>query len=507
MSLGLLSSTIQKGVHLLLVHDLMQQGAPDDTAFYGKVNVSFAGFQEQVKKYRNYFYISGVRAGDNVGLFSRNSIEYVYSYMAIVSLGAVVVPINFQLTARETAYIVKDAQMQRLITMERLSIDAELSQQGYDQEVVQLIIPEFREVVEHKPLPDAPDAITGLTENSPCVVIYTSGTTGSPKGALLTHKNLISNAKAFREMLPVAASDNVLCVLPMYHCFAWTCAVLNSLLCGAGITVLEAFAPKETIAAIKEYGVTVVYGVPPMYNLLARIGERDDLAGVRYFVSGGASLPEKVAKQFAEKYGKTIVEGYGLSEASPVVTLNPLNKPKYCSIGKALPGLEVKVADANGELQPPGVVGEIIVRGPSVMKGYFNLPAETAAALRDGWLHTGDLAYQDTEGYFFVVDRLKDLIISNGENIYPREIEELLYALPGVIEASVIGVADELRGQVARAYIVLAEGQKLDKKAVREYLHDRIAAYKIPKDFIVVDALPKNQTGKILKRVLREQVG
>lgn len=494
-------------MHSLFVHDLICQGAIDNMAFVGTEQVSYGELQEKVSQYRNYFYMAGVRAGENVGLFSRNSTDFVYSYMAIISLGAVIVPLNFQLTAREIAFIVKDAKMKRLITMEQLAIDSELSQQGYTQLVEQLVISDFAQRLAQDRFPAAPVMDTRINEDSPCAIIYTSGTTGTPKGAVLTHNNLVANAQAFRERLPLETGDNVLCVLPMYHCFAWTCAVLNPLLCGAAITILEAFVPKETIAAIKGYGVTVVYGVPPMYNFLTRMGEAEDLAGVKYFVSGGASLPEKVAQQFADKYGIRITEGYGLSEASPVVTLNPVQKPKYCSIGKALPGLEVKVADSNGQALPSGVVGEIVVRGPSVMKGYFNLPEETAQALRDGWLYTGDLAYQDAEGYFYIVDRLKDLIISNGENIYPREIEELLYAYPGIIEASVIGVGEELRGQVARAYIVMAEGQSFDKKAVREYLQTKIAAYKIPRDFVVVDGLPKNQTGKILKRLLREQAG
>ncbi|WP_093797057.1 class I adenylate-forming enzyme family protein [Sporomusa acidovorans] len=489
----------------MFVHDLVGNKAADSQAFAGKDKVTYADLQAYVSKYRDYFYATGIRTGDNVGLFSRNSVEFIYSYMAIVSLGAVVVPINFQLTAREVAFIVKDANMSRLVTMEYLPLERELEQQRYQQEVSQLVIADFSGMINQKTFPAAPALKTDFDENQPCAIIYTSGTTGTPKGAVLTHKNLISNARAFREVMPVTAEDNVLCVLPMYHCFSWTCAVLNSLLCGAAITILEAFAPKETLAAIKDYKVTVIYGVPPMYNFLARVGSREDLAGIKYCVSGGASLPEKVAQQFAEKYGQKIIEGYGLSEASPVVTLNPPQKPKYCSIGKALPGLEVKVIDAHGQVVPPGIVGQIAVRGPSVMKGYFNLPADSSNALKDGWLYTGDLAYQDAEGYFFVVDRLKDLIISNGENIYPREIEELLYAYPGILEASVIGVPDELRGQVARAYIVLAAGQKFDKKKVREYLQANLASYKIPRDYCIVDALPKNQTGKILKRVLREQ--
>ncbi|MDR3590806.1 MAG: long-chain-fatty-acid--CoA ligase [Negativicutes bacterium] len=490
----------------MLVHQLMYQGTDAKVAFYSKEDVTYKILQEKVAAYRSFFHKSGIRPGDNVGLFSRNSVEFVYSYMAVVSLGAVVVPLNFQLTVREIAYIVDDAQMSHLITTEYLDLTAELAQCDSRRTIVQLVIPAFQTKLTCDKLETIPSLDNVLGENHPCAIIYTSGTTGKPKGAILTHKNLVSNAEAFRVALPVASNDNVLCVLPMYHCFAWTCAVLNSLLCGASITILEAFAPRETTAAIRQYGVTVVYGVPPMYNFLARMGEAKDLAGVRIFVSGGASLPEKVAKQFRDKYGTAIIEGYGLSEASPVVTLSPPAKTKYYSIGKALPGLQVQIVNPKGENLPPGKVGEIVVKGPSVMQGYLNLPLETSLALRDGWLYTGDLAYRDTEGYFYIVDRLKDMIISNGENIYPREIEELLYAYTGVTEAAVIGVPDELRGQAACAYLVLSEGQTFDKKAIRDYLQAKLAGYKIPRDFVLVAALPKNQTGKILKRVLREQV-
>ena len=479
----------------MLVHQLIAQGNPVRPAFTGRESISYSQLARQVEHYRNFFYQSGVREGDNVGLFSRNSPEYVYSYLAIASLGAVVVPLNFQLTTREIAYIVADAEMKIMVTTTAM-----------DLPVKQLILSEFKDTVTAAG-ENAPQLPDNWDDTNPCVIIYTSGTTGHPKGAVLTHKNLISNAQAFGQVLPVTAADNVLCVLPMYHCFAWTCAVLQPLLCGASITILDAFAPKETLVAIKEYGVTVMYGVPPMYNLLSRMGEKHDMAGVKFFISGGASLPEQVARQFQEKYGKTVIEGYGLSEASPVVTLNPIDQPRFCSIGKALPGLTVQVVGPKGEVLPPGSVGELTVKGPSVMTGYFNLPLETARALHGNWLHTGDLAYRDTEGYFYIVDRLKDMIIANGENIYPREIEELLYAYPGITEAAVIGVPDALRGQAPRAYLVFAEGHTFNKKALREYLQANLAAYKIPRDYIVLDALPKNQTGKILKRVLREQAG
>jgi long-chain acyl-CoA synthetase len=292
----------------------------------------------------------------------------------------------------------------------------------------------------------------------------------------------------------------------MYHSFAWTCAVLYTLLQGASMTILDAFAPKETIAAIREFKVTVFYGVPPMYNILARMASPEDLAGIRYYVSGGAALPQKIAEQFRNKFGTAILEGYGLSEASPVVSLNPMNRVKYGSIGKPLPDVEVKVVNSRAEELPLGEIGELVVRGPNVMQGYYHLTLETAHALRNGWLHTGDMAYQDTEGYFFIVDRLKDMIIVNGENVYPREVEEVLYTYPGIIETAVIGVPDDLRGEAVCAYVVLEEGKALDKKDLRDFLVPRLAAYKIPRDFIRLDGLPKNKTGKIMKRTLREQV-
>ena len=490
----------------MLVHELIFQGDPAAVAFQTATPVSYAQLQTEYHNYRNYFHHQGIRSGQNVGLFSRNSVEYVYCYMALTSLGAVVVPLNFQLTSREVAYIVKDSEMTHLVTMEHLSLADELAHHEYNVDVKQLIIADFQAEITGQALTPAP-VLTTIDADTPCVIIYTSGTTGNPKGAILTHGNLVSNVDAFRSALPAtSAADNILCVLPMYHCFAWTCAVLMPLRIGASITILEAFSPKETIATIKEKQVTVIFGVPPMYNYLSRIGEPEDLASVRIFVSGGAALPQKVAVQFQQKYGMPILEGYGLSEASPVVALNPDHKTKYCSIGRALPGLSVHVVNSRGETLPPGEVGELVVQGPSVMQGYYNLPLETSRALRNGWLHTGDIAYQDIDGYFFIVDRLKDMIIINGENVYPREIEELLYAFPGVIEAAVIGKPDTLRGEAVCAYIAMEDGATFDRKAIREYLQPLLAAYKLPRDIIQVDALPKNKTGKIMKRLLREQV-
>lgn len=482
------------------IHELINLGLDDQIAFYDKKPLTYRQLRSEVAAYRQYFYNQGIRGGDNVGLFARNSVEFIYSYMAVVSLGAVIVPLNFQLTAREVAYIIQDAAIKCLITREQLPLADELVSYGYQQPVRQLMIHEIAAI-----LPDAEISAQPLIdERQPCAIIYTSGTTGNPKGAVLSHSNLYSNAQAVSEVFEIKPHDIVLCVLPMYHAFAWTCAVLSPLLTGASIAIVDGFTPKETVLMIRKYAVNVVYGVPPMYNLFSRTGEASDLAGVRLFVSGGASLPETVAVQFKLKYGVAIVEGYGLSEASPVVAANPLTACKVGSIGKPLPGVTVKIVDDQGQPLPIGTVGELAVKGPNVMQGYYNLPTDTARALQAGWLFTGDLAYQDQDGYLFVVDRLKDMIIANGENVYPREIEELIYTIPGVVEAAVIGVPDVLRGQAVRAYLVLEPGIKLDKRAIRDYLTTRLAAYKLPRDYVQVQELPKNQTGKILKRVLRE---
>lgn len=485
----------------MLVHELIFRGESDKIAFHGQVPVTYGQFQEKVAGYRAYFYTQGIHEGDNVGLFSRNSKEFIYSYMAIVSLGGVVVPLNFQLSSREIAYVLKDAEIKTLITMQTLDLDEALVHMGVDWTVKQLVIADIEAEISTEQYAKVP-VCESIDDGHDCVIIYTSGTTGNLKGAVLTHKNLISNADALNAFVSVTSIDNVLCVLPMYHAFAWLCAVINPLYGGAAITILDAFAPKETMQAIDKYQVTVVYGVPAIFNILARSGDPDLLKTVRTYVSGGATLPETVAQRFAERFGVKLQEGYGLSEASPVVTVNPIEKIKIGSIGTPLPGVEVKIEPGEGEYSGR-VVGELLVKGPNVMRGYYHLPEATAETLRGGWLHTGDVAYCDEEGYFFIVDRLKDMIITSGENVYPREIEELLYAYDGILEAAVIGVDDKLRGQSVKAFITVEEDKTVDVKEVKQYLLRNLALYKVPRDIVVIDALPKNQTGKIMKRLLQ----
>ena len=487
----------------MLIQDILSAGQPEHLALITRdTAITYAEMGEKVAVVRTRLAAQGVKQGDRVALISKNSPEFVLAYLAIVSLGAIVVPINFQLVAREIAYMVQNAEIRLVLTAQTIEMDQALREAGVAFPVTQLSLsdPTLWATEEKLVSPCVMD------ENDVATLIYTSGTTGRPKGAMLTHKNLMSDAVNFvKAFIPLSAADRVLCVLPMYHCFAWTCAVLAPLAHGAGVFVQETFVIRETLSIIREEGITALFGVPAMFQLFTTWGERSDFEKVHLLVSGGAPLPQEIANQFRAKMNRTVVEGYGLSEASPVVCVNPVEKVKTGSIGLPLPEVLVRIAGEDGRELPRGEIGELTVHGPNVMQGYYKLPEETERALRGGWLYTGDLAYQDDEGYIFIVDRLKDMIITAGENIYPREIEELLHAYPGVTEAAVIGVPDKLRGHAACAYLVLAEGVPFDKRKLRDYLSARLAAYKVPKNFYLLEELPKNPTGKVLKRVLREQ--
>lgn len=455
--------------------------------------VTYGEFREKVSQFADYFYYVGIRPGENVGLYCKNCLEFVYAYFGVVSLGAVIVPLNRTLTPREVSFIAEDAGMKHLIAMLPLAIGTEIRQ---------LLLPDMLEAVQRKTFPKAVAA--EIHADTPCTIIYTSGTTGKPKGAVLTHANLSSNARGISEALDVTAADNFLCVLPMFHSFAWTATVMDALLMGGSITIMESFQPKDAVKTIQEEGVTVVCGVPTMFGYYLSLGSPEAYAKVRLFVSGGASLPGEIITSFKQKFGIDITEGYGLSEASPVVSVNRIGRVRSGSIGFPLEGIVVRIEGPEGTLLPAGEVGELVTRGPNVMQGYFNQPEATAAAIQDGWLHTGDMARIDSEGYIYIVDRLKDIIIVGGLNVYPREVEEVLYQYPGIQEAAVIGVPDKLRGEIPCAYIVLKPEAPYDRKALIRHLQENLANFKLPKEIVVLDSLPKNATGKIMKRDLRE---
>jgi long-chain acyl-CoA synthetase len=305
------------------------------------------------------------------------------------------------------------------------------------------------------------------------------------------------------EHLSMTPRDNSFVALPMFHSYAWCVCILAPLLSGHTCTILETFTPKEAIATIRDCRCSIVAGVPAMFNLYINLATPEDFGAVRAFISGGASLPLEVLKKFQAKTSQPIIEGYGLSEASPVCTINPMDRCKPGSIGKALPGVSVRVLNPDGSEAAAGVNGELCVNGPNVMKGYFNRPEATAAAIIDGWLHTGDVAYRDEDGYFFIVDRLKDMVIVGGLNVYPREVEEVIYEFPGVKEAAVVGVADRTHGETVHAFVAWAEGASADNRALGEFLRNNLAAYKVPREIHAVPGLPRNAGGKVLKKDLR----
>ena len=485
----------------MLVHDLIWRGRPEDVAVNDQGrSMTYRALILSVTICRSRLYADGVRIHKRVAVYARNSAEYIVAYMAIVSLGAVVVPINFQLSMRELAIILKHADVHHVITDRPLDLESSLSAREHTE--VRTIM--ISECVKPKGNSSAPALPEDFGPDEDCAVIYTSGTTGMPKGAVLTHRNLVMNALSLQQVVRLTRKDNVLCVLPMYHCFAWTCAVLNALYTGSSLTVQDTFTPKKTIELVRAYKVTDIVMVPSICSLLAKLASPDDFKTLRFVMLGGTPLPIPIGEAFTTKFGVPIVEGYGLSEASPVVTMNPPEASRLGSVGPVIPNVRIKMVDGSGREVPKGEPGELLVQGPNVMRGYLGDPEASSEALWDGWLHTGDVAREDEDGYVYIVDRIKDMIISMGENIYPREIEELLYACPGIYEAAVIAVPDSLRGQAGCCYYSVEPGASVDTRTIKKYLQQNLALFKIPRDFRQIESLPKTSTGKVSKKTLRE---
>ncbi len=482
----------------MLFYETIEKHADDRLAtIFKEETTTYGELKRSINRWAAFLQAKGVQKGEKVGLFSKNCTEFIIAYHAIIKAGGVVVPINFMLSPFETAYILKDAGIRFLFVKETLDLDAALENHNYAG-LEQITFAQLAEV------PDALPAPVEMDENDNCTIIYTSGTTGNPKGAMLSHKNLVANAESVVEIVSMVPEETALCVLPMHHCFGWMVSVASPMLAGGSVVIQDNYTLSETIRLIMTYKVAQFAGIPTFVQMFLRGAEPEQLAGLRFIISGGAPLPQTLSKAFFAKFGVIPQEGYGLSEASPVCAVNPAENIKYGSIGLPIPGVEIQIHDEDENELPLGQVGELCVRGDNVMLGYYNLPEASAAALHDGWLRTGDLAYMDEEGYTFIVDRSKDMIILGGENVYPREVEEVIYTMPEVSEASVVGVADSLRGQAVCAFIVLKEGATGDKKEMRRYLMDRLALYKVPRHYFFCDALPKNSTGKILKTELRE---
>ena len=433
--------------------------------------------------------------GDTVGILLLNSQKYITTMLAIWKAGKTAVPLNYLLPPAELGFIIKDSGMSALVSSQFFNQALAAIKPLFGDKGVLLMAddPNFL-LSSAAPFPDE--------YRDPALYLYTSGTTGRPKGVILTHDNLLANVESCQRAGDFDNRDAFLCLLPFFHTYAITGTVLLPLLSGSKMVLVDRFQPTKVLGLIQEHKISVFLAIPSMYRVLAVTEGSFDVSSVRFPISGGEPLPLAIAEAFEKRFKVPIFEGFGQTEAAPVVTLNRPGARKPGTIGPPVPGVEVAIWNDQNRVLQVGEIGEIMVRGRNVMPGYHHLPEETARTITNGWLHTGDLGKLDDEGFVIITGRKKDLIISAGENIYPREIEETLAQHPKVKEVAVIGVKDEVRGEVPKAFVITREGMSVDEKELRNFCRENLANYKVPKYFELVPDLPRTPTGKVLKRML-----
>jgi long-chain acyl-CoA synthetase len=496
--------------------DLLAQSAsrfPDRLAIvFRDRSLTYAALQRLALGAAGALRGAGIHHGDRVVLMSPNLPEFGVGYLGILMAGGIVVPLNPLLKDEEVRYVLEDSGAAAMVGVGMSLPSLQAARAGLGRPCPILTLDGSTEGgAGDLVMGGAPN---GLAARAPtpsgraddvAVCLYTSGTTGRPKGALLSHENLIANLESFRAVLHVTDADVFLAVLPLFHAYGATVLLLEPLSVGATVVVEPRFIPDAILRAIAHHRVTLFAGVPSMYAVLAATPRPDlDFSAWRLCISGGAPLPVAVAEAFEAKYGLPIYEGYGPTECAPVLTVNPpFGTRKLGSVGPAIPRVELRVVDDRGEPLPPGEVGEIVARGPNVMQGYLNRPAETAEALRGGWYHTGDLGRVDDDGYYYIVDRKTDLILVGGLNVYPREVELVLEGHPAVAEAAVIGVSDPIRGEAPKAFVIPKDGHAVTIQELLQWCRQRLANYKVPRSIVLVPDLPRTVTGKILKTAIR----
>ena len=502
---------------LNLAH-IVEKAAARDTShtaiIFDDHKTTYGEFLVMVNKISNVLRDKGIKHGDKVAVMLPNTPHFPIIYYGILHCGATVVPVNVLLTAHEIEYYLEDSGSKAFFAWHGFAKEAQPAFGNIDT-CHSLIVVGAEGGVEGADSFEA--LVADAAAESPleptmpddtAVILYTSGTTGHPKGAELSHFNIFFNALFSQEKLFKITPDDVsICVLPLFHSFGQVCVMNASLLAGATLTLLPRFETEKMMEVVARDKVTILAAVPTMYFFILNHPQWEDydFSSLRMACSGGAAAPVEVLKRFEDRYGCKILEGYGLSETSPVASFNIPELPtKPGSIGVPLWGVDMAVKRDDGTFADDEEVGEIIIRGHNIMKGYLNKPEATAEAIIDGWFHSGDMGKRDSEGYYYIVDRKKDLIIRGGMNIYPREIEEVLYGHPAVLEAAVIGVPDEASGEEVKAYVSLREGEDATVAALLDYCAAHLAKYKLPKEFEILPELPKGPTGKILKRELRD---
>ncbi|MFQ5578316.1 MAG: long-chain fatty acid--CoA ligase [Anaerolineae bacterium] len=483
--------------------------------FPGKPAITFEGrsytyrqLDEDANRLAHGLRALGIERGDRVGLFLPNIPQFAVAYFAAQKIGAIAVSLNALLKSEEVKYIINDAGAKALFTTapQRQFVPAD------DLPTLQHIIIAEGEAGNDTSLSDliakgdSRFKAAAMEPGDPSAILYTSGTTGFPKGATLTHQNVVSNVYSTVHHAGMRPDDRLQLILPLFHCFGQNFILNAAINTGATAVLHRRFEPEPVLETIQSQRVSMFFAVPTIFIYFLNMDTSGyDLSSLRYCFTAAANMPPEVARRWEETYKLPIFEGYGLTECSPFASYNHDIRPKFGSIGMPIENVEMKIVDADGNEQLPGQWGEIIIKGPNVMQGYWNKPEATAAAIRNGWLHSGDIGMTDDEGYFFIVDRVKDMINAAGFNVYPAEVEHVIYKHPAVKEVAVYGVPDPVKGEAVQAAVVLKEEAAATEDEIIAFCRDNIAVYKAPRAVQFVTELPKSATGKILKRVLREE--
>ncbi|MFD1587400.1 long-chain fatty acid--CoA ligase [Halorientalis brevis] len=513
-----------------LVADIADTAAemPENVALsFAGQDVPYAAFWARVGQFARGLADAGVEPGDRVGIYLPNLPQYVTAFHGVLRAGGIVVPMNPQYKSREISHLLADSEASVVVTLSDL---VPFVQEVRDETAVETVVSVNGEadgaVTFEEFLADEVLDVVDRADDDVAVQPYTSGTTGTPKGVLLTHENLAWDARATADLMPggVKEDDMFLGVLPLFHIYGMTVTMIATLFEGGGYRPVPEWDAQQAADIIESEGITVMHGVPAMFNDLVNQPNADefDLSSLRFANSGGSSLPIEVMERFEDLFDVELFEGYGLTETAPVTHANQPGERRPGSIGRPLDGVEAKIVDGNFDEVAPvpegpvdeeetdldEITGELVVSGPNVMKGYYNLPEANEGAFTEAagkrWFHTGDIGYHDEDGYFFVVDREKHMIVTGGYNVYPREVEELLFEHEDVADAAVVGIEDERRGETVKAFVVPTPGAEATPEDVKQYCLDNLAEYKHPREVEFVDELPRTTTGKVQKFELRE---
>lgn len=485
--------------------------------YWKDTTVSYSQLDALSNKVANFLYDLGIRKGDKVSVYLPNMPEYVYLYLGIPKIGAVTGPVNALFKPREVKFVVGHSEAKAIITIPKFmeiinQIKGELPNLKHI-----IIIGEpvegtlnYSELMEKASTNDPPEVRIDEKED-PAAILYTSGTTGFPKGVLQTHFNIRRNAEMIRDFMDAKEHYRFMLILPLFHVNAQIVTIMGPLVIGASCVLTPGFSAQTHWETVAKYKASTFSCVPTVLSVLLKMPHENlDLSSLEFIICGAAPLPVEVFRAFEDTFKCKVVEGYGLTEGTCASSVNPLpteteDRRKIGSIGLPLPGNEMKIVDSQGNDLPPNSKGEIVVKGDNIMKEYFKNPEANAETLKDGWLYTGDIGHMDEDGFFYITDRKKDMIIRGGENIYPREIEEVIYSHPAVSLGTVIGVRDEIYGELPKAFIVLKEGESITEEEIIAYCKKHLANFKVPKYVEFRASLPQTPTGKIMKQPLREE--